>query len=158
MKTFLAPLLCAALLATAADALALMGELKEPGVALPQDYPKAAREQVMAALKRLDCKFLKGNFLNSHTSLLYAGDTKALNLLLDALAQCPGVTVHVSFVVDPAAGQPCDWQVLHDAQQNSFHIRVNLQSERIKLPDLYVPSAKGPPLPATTGAGTTTPK
>ncbi len=90
--------------------------------------------------------------LTRHPSLLYAGETKALNLFLDALAQCPGVTVHVSFVADPIPGEPCDWQVLHEASPNSFHIRVNLQSERIKLPDLYLPSAKGPALPAESSA------
>ena len=148
MKNILAPLLCAALFATATDALALAGELKEPGVALPQDYPKAAQEQVRAALNRPDCKFLKGSFINSHTSLLYAGDTKALNQFFDALAKCPGVTLHISFVAtDTIPGEPCDWHVSHDAHENSFHIRVNLKSERIKLPDLYLPSAKGPALP-----------
>ena len=153
MKNILAPLLCAALLATATDALALMGELKEPGVALPQDYPKAAQQQVTAALKQPDSKFLKGSFINWHTSLLYAGETKALNQFLDALAKCPGVTLHVSFVATATIpGEPCDWHVSHDAHENTFHIRVNLQSERIKLPDLYVPSAKGPALPATPSA------
>ena len=159
MQSLLAPLLCAILLATATDALALAGELKEPGVALPQDYPQTAQEQVMAALKRPDCKFLKGSFINWHTSLLYAGETKALNQFLDALAKCPGVTLHVSFVAtDTIPGEPCDWHVSHDAHANSFHIRVNLKSERIKLPDLYLPPTKGPALSATTGSGTTTPK
>lgn len=113
MKSCLAPWLCAALLVTTTNAFALAGELKEPGVAHAQGYPQAAQQQVMAALKRAGCKFLKGHFLNSHTSLLYAGETKALNLFLDA-------------------------------HSNRFHVRVNLKSERIKLPDLYLPEVKGP--------------
>lgn len=159
MKTFLAPLLSAVLLATATDALGLAGELKEPGVAHAQGYPQAAQDQVRAALTRADCTFLGGRFLNSHTSLLYAGDTKALNSFLDALAKCPGATLHVSFVAtDPIPGEPCDWHVGHDAHRNQFHVRVNLKSARIKLPNLYLPEVKGPALPLASGAGTPPPK
>jgi len=144
MKPSLALLLCAALLVTTFNAFALMGELKEPGVAHAQGYPQAAQDQVRAALTRADCKFLKGHFLNSHTSLLYAGDTKALNQFLDALARCPGVTLHVSFVAtDPIPGEPCDWHVGHDAHRNQFHVRVNLKSERVKLAELYLPEVRG---------------
>lgn len=146
MKNHLAPLLCAALLATATDALALAGELKEPGVAFSQGYPEAARQQVMAALNRSDSKFLKGRFVNSFTSLFYAGETKALNLFLDDLAKCPGVTLHVSFTTDPIVGEQCDWLVSHDAHENRFSVRVNLKSDRIKLPELYLPEVKGPAL------------
>ncbi len=144
MKSYIQIFAAVLLLGAAGSAFALMAELKEPGVAHAADYPKAAQEQVAAALKRPDCKFLKGHFINSHTSLLYAGDTKALNLFLDALAKCPGVTLHVSFVADPIPGEPCDWNVAHDAHENSFHVRVNLKSERIQLPDLYLPEVKGP--------------
>lgn len=144
MKHLFAPLFSALLLATATDALALAGELKEPGVAMSQGYPEAARKQVMAALTRPGCKFLKGNFINSHTSLFYAGDTKALNVFLGDLAKCPGVTLHVSFANDPIPGEPCDWHVSHDAHENGFHVRVSLKSDRIKLPDLYLPEVKGP--------------
>ena len=155
MNARLAPSTIAILLASVATTFALAGELKEPGVAHAQGYPQAAQEQVRAALTRADCKFLGGRFLNSHTSLLYAGETKALNQFLDALAKCPGATLHVSFVAtDTIPGEPCDWHVSHDAHANSFHIRVNLKSDRIKLPDLYLPSVTGPALPATPGAGT----
>lgn len=155
MKTILASLVVAALAVTSPNAFALAGELKEPAVAHAQGYPQAAQEQVRAALTRADCMFLGGRFLNSHTSLLYAGDTKALNQFLHALAKCPGVTLHVSFVAtDPIPGEPCDWHVGHDAHRNQFHVRVNLKSERIKLPDLYLPEVKGPALPAAPVAGT----
>ena len=126
MKLFIQILVAALLLGGVGNVFALMAELKEPGVAHTTDYPKAAQEQVAAALKRPDYKFLKGHFINWHTSLLYAGDTKALNLFLDALAKCPGVTLHVSFVSDPIPGEPCDWHVSHMAYENKFHVRVNL--------------------------------
>ncbi len=143
MKT---PLALCLLFTAAVNCLALAGDLKEPGVAMAQGYPEAARQQVMAALNRPDCKFLKGSFINWHTSLLYAGETKALNLFLADLAKCPGATLHVSFVADPIPGEACDWVVAHDAHANSFHVRLNLKSERLKLPDLHLPEVKGPPV------------
>lgn len=143
----LAPLFCAALLATVTDALGLAGDLTEPGVAFSQSYPDGARQQVMAALQRSDCKFLKGRFINWHTTLFYAGETKALNLFLADLAKCPGVTLSVSFTADPVAGEPCDWAISHDSMTNRFAVRVNLKSERIKLPDVSLPEIKGPALP-----------
>lgn len=147
MKKLLAPLLCSAFFAAATNALGLAGDLKEPGVAFSQNYPDGARQQVMAALNRPDCKFLKGNFINWHTSLFYAGETKALNLLLADLAKCAGVTLTVLFTSDPVAAEPCDWVVSHDSMRIHFAVRVNLKSDRIKLPDLTLPEVKGPPLP-----------
>ncbi len=146
MKTLLVPLLVVALFTSAPNAFALAGELKEPGVAHATGYPEAAQQQVRAVLTRPDCKFLGGRFINSHTSLTYAGDTKALNQFLGALAKCPGVALHVSFVADPMPGTACDWHVGHDAHRNQFHIRVNLKSARVKLEELYLPEVKGPAL------------
>ena len=147
-KLLLVPLFCALLFATSTDALGLAGELKEPGVAFSQSYPDAARQQVMAALNRTDCKFLKGRFINSFSSLFYAGETKALNLFLADLAKCAGVTLTVLFTSDPVAVEPCDWVVTHDSMANHFAVRVNLKSDRIKLAELSLPEVKGPPLPA----------
>ncbi len=122
-------------------AFALYGELKEPGVALSEDLPEAARKRITAALHRTDCRFLGGNFLNSFTTLRYAGETKALNMFLDALANCPGVTLSVSFVKSlPEAG---DWHVHHEAHPNRFHVRVSLASEKLELEHLYLPEIAG---------------
>jgi hypothetical protein len=148
MKKLLAPLLCAAFFATVTNALGLAGDLKEPGVAFSQSYPDGARQQVMAALNRPDSKFLKGRFINWHTSLFYAGETKALNLLLADLAKCAGVTLTVLFTSDPVGAEPCDWVVSHDSMRNHFAVRVNLKSDRIKLADLALPEVKGPLLRA----------
>jgi hypothetical protein len=145
MKTHRPLILLLTQILSAVPALALTQQLDQPGVAHPADYPEAAQKQVREALTRPDCKFLKGYFLNSHTSLLYAGDTKALNLFLDALAKCPGVNVRVSFAHAPASDEVCDWMLAHDATMNAFHIRVNLDSKHIQLTELYIPSANGPP-------------
>ena len=128
-------------------AFALAGDLTEPGVALPKDFPEAARTNIMKALRRPDCKFLGGHFLNSFTSLSYGGDTKALNFFLDSLAKCPGVTLSVSFVSEHLPHESCDWNVGHEAFRNRFDVRVNLKSSRIKLEQLVIPEARGPNLP-----------
>jgi hypothetical protein len=128
-------------LTLAAPALAAYGELDSPSVALPSEYPAAAREQVLKALKRPDCKFVDGHWLNSFTSLRYGGPTRALNLFMDDLAQCPGATVHVSLT---HLGDGVAWRVSHQAWDNRFHIEVNLDSKQMKVEDLYLPAARGP--------------
>ena len=69
----------------------LAGELKEPGLAFPEGFSESARTNIMASLRRPDCTFLGGHFINSFTSLKYGGETLALNLFLEGLAKCPGV-------------------------------------------------------------------
>jgi hypothetical protein len=133
----------AVLLACAAPVFALAGTLDSPGVAFSGDYPKKARDQVMAALTRKDCKFLGGEFVNWFTTLRYAGDTKALNLFLGDLVKCPGAAVHVGF---KKLDDDCAWRVSHDAHGNRFQIEVNLNSKKISIEDLYIPEAKGPAL------------
>ena len=122
-------------------------ELTTPCVAFRTDYPETARTNITVALQRSDCEFLGGSALNSFTSLSYGGDTRALNLFLDGLAKCPGVTLSVSFVSDSLPDDRCDWHVSHAAGQNRFNVRVNLKSSRIKLDKLVIPESKGPPLP-----------
>jgi hypothetical protein len=131
------------LLACAAPAFAEAGTLDSAGVAFSGDYPKDARDVVMAALTRKDCKFLGVHFVNWLTTLRYGGDTKALNLFLGDLVKCPGATVHVGF---KKLDDDCDWSLSHDAQANRFKVEVNLKSKQLKLEDLYIPEANGPAL------------
>lgn len=139
MKSLL-PFLCAAgILLGGVEARALAGELKKPSISLPAEYPDANRKKIMAALNRKDVKFLGGRFINWFTTMWYDSDTKALNLFLDDLAHIPGVVVHVSFgkSIHPGA-----WSVHHEAHDNRFHIKVNLDS-KIKLAELYLPEIRG---------------
>jgi hypothetical protein len=124
-------------------AFALAGKLDSPGVAFMGGYPKDAQAKVMAVLTRADCKFLGGHFVNSFTSLRYQGETRALNLFLDDLVKCPGVTVQVGF---KKLDDECDWRVSHEAYPNRFHVEVNLNSKRVKIEDVYIPEIKGPML------------
>src|ERR1043166_1675164 len=71
-------------------------DLKEPQLAFPQGFPESLRPNILASLRRSDCKFVGGSFINSFTSLKYGGDTRALNLLLSGLVKCPGATLSVT--------------------------------------------------------------
>jgi WD40 repeat protein len=122
-------------------AFAAHGELDAPQVSLPLDYPAKAREQVYYALHRMDCRFVSGFWLNSWTTLHYRGDTRALSMFLDDLAQCPGVTLSVSFTSE--IDVDCDWRVGHKAPENRFQVEVNLKSDRIELDKLVVPEVHG---------------
>jgi hypothetical protein len=147
MKIRLFARACLVLLGAVPRALALAGDLSEPGIALPAHYTETVRSNIMAALRQPDCRFLGGRFLNSHTSLNYAGNTRALNFFLDGLAKCAGVTLSVSFTFDALPDDRCDWHVSHQAGPNRFHVRVNLKSSQIKLAELVIPAVKGPELP-----------
>ena len=127
--------------ATTRFAFALRGKLSSPNAALSANYP--AREKVVAALQRKDCKFLGGSFVNSTSYLRYAGDAGSLNGFIGDLVQCPGVTATVGF---KKLDDKCDWLVTHDGRAESFQIQVNLNAKRIDLEKLILPAIKGPKL------------
>ena len=141
-RTF--PLLAATALALtlAAPTLAALGELKTPAVPFAESYPASTRAKVEHALNRKDCKFVGGAWLNSFTTLRYQGETVPLNLFIDELTKCPGVTVHVAFKRLPDAD--VDWRVGHDFHRNSFQVEVNTASKRVDLEKLYIPPYQGP--------------
>jgi hypothetical protein len=134
-------------LALATNAFALAGELREPGLAFPQTFPESARTNLTAALTRPDCTFLGGFFLNSFTNLRYQGETTALNLFLEGLVKCPGVTLSIRFQTDSTPAD-CDWMLAHTADQpHKLTVHINLKSSRINLEKLVLPESKGPALP-----------
>jgi hypothetical protein len=148
MKTTLRVFCLLVVAGAATRALALAGDLKEPGLAFPQGFSESSRERIMGALKRDDCRFLGGNFVNSATSLRYGGDSRALSLFLEGLAKCPGISVSISFQAEPFQ-EACDWEVEHSAHAASHvTVRVNLKSPGLKLEDLRIPEVKGPPVEA----------
>src|SRR5437762_14197430 len=102
------------LLLLTAKALAEYHTPTEPSLAFPNDFPEAARTNIVAALRRPDCKFLSGSALNSFTSFKYGGDTLALNLFLENLAKCRGVALGVRFSLESSM-EDCDWLVTHMA-------------------------------------------
>ncbi len=129
--------------ATARFAFAIAGELTHPDVGFVGDYPLDAVKKVKTALRRKDCKFLGGSFVNENSYLRYAGDAGSLNGFIADLVKCPEVTVTVRF---KKLDKKCDWFVSHDADANSFQIQVNLNAKRIDLEKLNLPATKGPKL------------
>ena len=144
-NTYIACLLLVFGLTTRAFARA--GDLTEPGLAFPADFPESARTNIIAALRQPGCKFLGGHFINWITSLNYGGDTKALNLFLEGLAKCPGINLSVRFSSESTL-MGCDWMIAsHSASEpDKIVVRVNLKSGQIKLEDLMLPDSRGPTL------------
>jgi hypothetical protein len=133
----------------AGNAFAEYHELTEPSIAFPGGFPESARTNILARLRRTDCKFISGAELNASTSLKYGGDTVALNNFMKGLATCPGVTLSVRFF-DRADDDGWDWMAAHYAYQpGDFVVHMNLKSTRIKLDALAIPEIKGPNLPQT---------
>jgi len=130
---------------TARRAFAIVIALRSANVSSSADYPASAEQQVQAALQRKDCKFLRGIWINGRTTIHYAGNAASLNGLVGDLVKCPGVTVSLRF---RKLNEQGDWLLLHDARRraNSFEIQINLNSKRIDLENLVLPTTKGPEL------------
>ena len=109
------------------------------------EIPESVRKQVETALKSKDCNFIDGNWFNGRISLRFAGDTSAVNEMLQQLASCPTVTLNVSF---KALKDDCDWMIVNDMRRShsKFDLIVNLKSKNIRLEDLLIPSLQGPDL------------
>jgi hypothetical protein len=123
------------------------GELDSPSVATYTTYPKEHREQLLKVLKRDDCKFISGSWLNKSTQLHYHSDGKVLGQFLSDLAKCPGVSVSISFYRPGNearwAPEASNWSVFHSATNNHFQVKINLASNDIDLTSLYIPPLKG---------------
>ena len=124
----------------------MAGELTEPSLAFPKDFPQSASTNILAALRASDWKFLGGHFVNGSSTLEYGGDAQALNRFLERLVKCPGVVLYVGFETEsiPIA---YDWRVSHSARQpGMFTVSLNLKSSRIAWEQVGIPGGKGPPL------------
>lgn len=121
--------------------------------------PEKVKRQVAEALTLKECEFIDGGWCNGTTIINFCGDTAALNAMAARLAECPEMTVEVSFKRydrDSNGKQPhkkqnpleraSDWRLVHESRTDSFHFVVNLESENIHLEDLKIPPAKGPKL------------
>src|SRR5262249_46992189 len=110
------PIVCALLLLGFAPVVrGMYRELSEPSLAFPLDFPQSTKTNILARLRRSDCKFVAGSALNAVTTLKYAGDTAALNRFMQDLATCPGATLLVRFDYD--AEDDSDWTIHHIAFQ-----------------------------------------
>lgn len=125
--------------ASSLPAWALAGELKQPGLAFPPDFPSALQQQIQTNLTRTDCRFVSGHFLNWNTQLNYNGSVTALNQLLAGLAQIPGARIWVRFTSADTA-----WQVSHSAMEPlHFRISINPDAPGFHWSELSLPVIPG---------------
>jgi hypothetical protein len=140
-------LLCLFLVAIPESGFAAAGTLDSPSVATSSSYPQAHRVKLLETLKRKDCKFISGSWINSSTQLHYHGDAKALGQFLTDLTNCPGVTVSISFYRPGgdfvASPEESNWSVFHSAINNHFQVKINADSKDLDLTMLYIPPLKG---------------
>jgi len=123
--------------------------LEKPSVAILSSVPKADRDMILKAINRKDCKFIKGGWINKFTRIHYHSDTKALGLFLEGLTKCPGVKVNVGFYRPDKysmwAPENSNWSLFHHASENSFQIKIRLESD-IDLTKLHIPDLKSTPV------------
>src|ERR1041385_3549448 len=132
-KTLIVCLFTAA--GVAAGVRAAMFTLKEPALTFDKNFPEAVRTNVMAILRKPECKYREGFWLNAWTSLQYDGDSWALNGMLDGLAKCPGVTIGI--VLEQRSDEQPAWTVGQNAHEpRELTAYVNLDSPHIKVHDL----------------------
>ena len=136
-----------ALLAVGASfrVLAMAGELQKPSLAFPAEIRPETRERLLTIISDPACKFLRGTFINANTTLDYGGPTEALNHLLERLAACDGICVHVTFTggTDAAFTGTADasWTLRHSGwgAPNRIEVQVNPASGHIQLARLEIP-------------------
>jgi hypothetical protein len=121
-------------------ASASWGELKQPRLPMARTFTEVEYAKLNAVLDRKDVTFIKGYALNFHSALLYSGDTLSLNLFIEALTECPKVSVHICFFRPSPCANESDWMVTHTANSNELVVRINLDSPRIDLTKLHIPT------------------
>jgi hypothetical protein len=128
---------------------AMAGNLTSPSLAFPATTSPALRSRIIDIISQPECKFLRGRFINANTTLEYAGKTAALNRMIEQLAQCDGIRVHLAFASGSAAAwtapnSPADasWTIHHNgwAGADWIEIQVNPASELIQLGLLEIPA------------------
>lgn len=141
------PLLALLMLALGVGmALALSEQLHEPKIRFPKGYSAQRSQQITDVLKKPEFKFLDGMISywepDWSTTLVYGGDTKALNTQLTDLGRIPGLRVKVTLSRDlsketGSALQAGSWWVKYrHTAPDVLEVRVNLASDQIELKQL----------------------
>jgi hypothetical protein len=120
-------------------ARAALGEIETPKL-LVSDHP-ATQAALDKVLQRPDGKYLKGHWLNSWSSLQYGGDTTALNMMVADLAQCPGLSVSLTF---QKLNNEASWIVGQNRNEAKIQVIVNLTSPQIEVERISLPAWTGP--------------
>ena len=132
-------------------ALALSMELHDPSIFFPKSFDQDKAALIKAGLTDPKYKFKEG--LTSYwepkfaTTLVYNGDTAALNSMISRLSAIKGMEVNVTYSDDlakethgfPPAG---NWWVVYDhTKPNTLTLRVNRASKEIKPDEIMLPPA-----------------
>ena len=123
-----------------------------PDINFPKDYDKKRGEQIVTILSDKRLVFQGG--LVSYwppdwgTTLVYTGDTEALDALFVALQKVKGLHVAVSFSNEPPSskryGANGSWLVQYrQTRPDLLSIVVNVKSEKVDLEKLHLPEWKG---------------
>ena len=100
------------------------------------DHPQY-RHQVFRALNAQGSTFRGGMGFNARSFLNFEGDSKAINQMMREFSECPATRVTCEF---KKVNGHCDWQIVHD--DRSFHVTVNLNSDRVRRDDVSVPTIR----------------
>lgn len=100
------------------------------------DAPET-KQRVENALRLKDCKFAGGVWLNGNWTLNFRGQTSSFNEMVRQLADCPDLSLEVSF---SKLDKDCDWQVRRHHQDKLLLIIVNLNSQNIAMEEVTLPS------------------
>lgn len=147
-------LICLALFSVGPAALALSRGLPSPDINFPKDYDKARAAQIVAVLSNPKLKYADGieSFWPPKwgTTLVYDGDTDALNGLLADLHGIKGLNVAVSFsrgnLSTTRDGHSGNWKVKYAQDDaDTLSVVVSLRPNTIDLEKLRLPVSKGGP-------------
>lgn len=139
MKKLTSLFIGAAAAFAACRALALSIDLPEPSIYWPKDYDTNRAEQVVSVLRSPQFKYLNG--LTSYwepefsTTLVYAGDAKALSAFIGKLNRIKGLTVQLTFSKNlsretgSALRAGSWWVIYRHTAPNTISIRVNLAAD-----------------------------
>jgi hypothetical protein len=139
-------IIAALLLAGVGAALALSEQLHEPKIFFPKSYNANKNQQITDVLKKPAAKFMDGMVSywepDWSTTLVYGGDTAALNDQIHDLSRIRGVRVKVTFSRDlsketGSALQAGTWWIKYrHTQPDVLEVRLNLASDQIDLKKL----------------------
>jgi hypothetical protein len=141
-----------AMLIVVSHSLALSEERHSPDIFFPKTYAKEKSERVLAVLRSPEFKYLTG--LTSYwepdysTTLVYGGDTAALQAFLAALRKVEGFGVKVTSSRDLAketgsalvAGSW--WVIYRHTTPDTVEVRVNRAAKELNVEKLDLPPAK----------------
>jgi len=145
-------LVCLALLVAAPAAFALSRSLPTPDINFPKDYDKARAAQILGILRSPKLKYADGIISywppKWETTLVYNGDTAALNGLLADLQGVKGLNVAVTFsrgnLATTRDGASGNWEVNYvQNAPDTLSVVVSLKSDKIDLEKLRLPEWKG---------------